>query len=109
MEDTHSTAWRVGGNEEDKTRRLWAQDEGDEQSPAAMNLNPRMERTLHLVAEWISLTERKELQSACTLVSMKAREKEYEEFLSYQDDQVWKEMSEEWQQYLTEKEESPAV
>ena len=31
VEDTHSTARRVGGNEEDKTRRLWAQDEGDEQ------------------------------------------------------------------------------
>ena len=42
-------------------------------------------------------------------LSMKAQEKEKEEFLSYQDGQVWKEMSEEWQQYLTEKEESPAV
>ena len=31
LEDTHSTAWRVGGNEEDKTRRPWAQDEGVEQ------------------------------------------------------------------------------
>ena len=31
LEDIHSTARRVGGNEEDKTRRLWAQDEGDEQ------------------------------------------------------------------------------
>ena len=31
LEDIHSTAWRVGGNEEDKTRRLWAQDEGEEQ------------------------------------------------------------------------------
>ena len=43
------------------------------------------------------------------LVSMKAREKEYAEFLSHQDGQVWKEMSEECQQYLTEEEESPAV
>ena len=31
LEDIHSAARRVGGNEEDKTRRLWAQDEGDEQ------------------------------------------------------------------------------
>ena len=31
LEDIHSTTRRVGGNEEDKTRRLWAQDEGDEQ------------------------------------------------------------------------------
>ena len=64
---------------------------------------------MYLVAEWISLTEMRALQSACMLVSIKAREKEYEEFLSDQDNQVWKELSEEWQQYLTEKEESPAV
>ena len=51
----------------------------------------------------------KELQSACTLVSMRAQEEEYEELLSYQDEQVWNELSEEWQQYLKEKEESPAV
>ena len=31
LEDIHSIAQRVGGNEEDKTRRLWAQDEGEEQ------------------------------------------------------------------------------
>ena len=49
------------------------------------------------------------LQSASMLVSIKAREKEYEEFLSGQDNQVWKEMSEEWQQYLMEKEARPAV
>ena len=30
LEDIQCTARRVGGNEEDKTRRLWAQDEGDE-------------------------------------------------------------------------------
>ena len=31
LEDVHSTAPLVGGNEEDKTKRLWAQDEDDEQ------------------------------------------------------------------------------
>ena len=48
-----------------------------------------------VVAEWISLTEVKELQSACMLVSMRAPENECEEFLSYQDEQVWNELSEE--------------
>ena len=62
-----------------------------------------MEGTVCLVAEWISLTEMKALQSACMLVSKKAREKEYEEFLSDQDGQVWKEVSEEWQQYLMDR------
>ena len=51
----------------------------------------------------------KELQSACTLVPMRARENEHEEFLSCQDEQVWKDLSEEWQQYLKEKEESPVI
>ena len=64
---------------------------------------------MYLAAEWISLAEMRALQSACMVVSIKARDKEYEEFLSDQDNQVWKEMSEEWQQYLMEKEESPAV
>ena len=31
LEDMHFTTRRVGENEEDKTRRLWAKDEGDEQ------------------------------------------------------------------------------
>ena len=42
LEDIQSTARRVGGNEEDKTRRLWAQDEGDEQkAPQPACLCPR--------------------------------------------------------------------
>ena len=31
LEDIHSRAQRVGENEVDQTRRLWAQDEGEEQ------------------------------------------------------------------------------
>ena len=38
----------------------------------------KMEAIVYLVAEWISLREMKALQSACMLVSIKAREKEYE-------------------------------
>ena len=30
LEDMHFTTGRVGGNEEDKTRRLWAQDVSNE-------------------------------------------------------------------------------
>ena len=68
-----------------------------------------MEGIVYLVAEWISLTEMRVSQSACMLVSIKGREMEYEEFLSHQDGQKRKEMSEEWQQYLMDKEESPPV
>ena len=59
------------------------------QNPRSHESQPRMERILYFVAEWISFTEMKELQSACSLVSMRAREKEYEEVLSYQNDQMW--------------------
>ena len=72
-------------------------------NPRSHESQPRMESIMHLVAEWISLTEMKELQSVCMLVSMWAREKKYEEFLSYQNDQVCNELSEEWPQYLKEK------
>ena len=77
--------------------------------PRSHESQPQMECIVCLVAEWISLTEMKALQSACMIVSIKAREKEYDEFLSDQDSQMWKEMSEEWQQYVRVKEESPAV
>ena len=42
---------------------------------------PKMESIVYLVAEWISMKEMKALQSACMLVSIKAREKENEHFL----------------------------
>ena len=71
--------------------------------PRSPESQPKMEGTVYFAAERISLTEMRALQSACT------REKEYEEFLSDQDSQVRKEISEEWQQYLMEKEESPAM
>ena len=64
---------------------------------------------MYLVAEWISLTEMIALQSACMLVYIEVRIKQYEEFLFYQDGQIWKEMSQEWQQCQTEKEGSPVV
>ena len=44
-----------------------------------------------------------------SVLCSQAREKEYEELLSDLDNQVWKEMSDEWQRYLMGKEESPAV
>ena len=71
--------------------------------------HPKMEGIVYLVAEWISVKEMKALQSGCMVVSIKAREKEYEEFLSDLDNQVWKEMLEEWQRYLMGIEESPAM
>ena len=59
--------------------------------PRSHESQPKMEGIVSLVAERISLTEMKALQSACMLVSIKAREKEYEGLLSDQDGQVWKE------------------
>ena len=36
-------------------------------------------------------------QGACVLTSTKAREQQYEDLLSSLDDQVWKELSDDWQ------------
>ena len=68
-----------------------------------------MESILSFVAEWVSVKEMKALQGACVLNSTKARERQYEELLSDLDNQVWKELSDDWQRYLLEKEESPAL
>ena len=57
-----------------------------------------MEGIMNFVAEWV-----------CVLTSVWAREWQYKDILTEFDDQVWKELSEEWQKYLSEKEESPAL
>ena len=68
-----------------------------------------MDSILSFVAEWVSGKEMKALQGACVLTSTKARQEQHEELLSDLDDQVWKELSDEWLRYLIEKEERPAL
>ena len=62
-----------------------------------------------LVAEWFSPEEMKALQGACVLTSVWAGEWQYKDFLTDLDDQVWRDLSEDRQKYLSEKEESPAL
>ena len=64
---------------------------------------------LYFGAEWVSVLEMKAPQGSCMLSSMRARERQYEELLFDLDNQVWTELSDDWQRYLLEKEESPAV
>ena len=52
----------------------------------SLEFQSKMEKIVCFVAEWVSVNGMKALQSDCMLVSMKAREKEYEEFLSDPDD-----------------------
>ena len=68
-----------------------------------------MESILSLVADWVSVKEMKALQGACMRTSTMAREQQHEELLSRWDDQVWEELSDDWQRSLLEKEESPAL
>ena len=72
-------------------------------------LKDKMEGTMTLVAEWFSLEEMKALEGVCMLTSVQAREWQYKELLSDLDDQLWRHLSDEWQQYLSEKEESLAL
>ena len=68
-----------------------------------------MEIILFLVAEWVSVKEMKAQQGACMRTSMVTRKQQCEALLSSLDDQVWKELSDDWQTYLLEKEESPTL
>ena len=56
-----------------------------------------MEGIMTLVAGWFSLEEMKELQGACVLTSVWAREWLYKDFLTDLDDQVWRDLPEDWQ------------
>ena len=72
-------------------------------------LQPQMESILSLVAGWASQKEAKALQGACMRTSTMEREQQHEEILFDLDDQLWKELSDDWQRYLLEKDESPAL
>ena len=68
-----------------------------------------MESILSFVADWVSVKEMKAPQCACLRTPTKARQQQHEELLSDLDDQVWKELSDDWLRYLIEKEERPAL
>ena len=52
----------------------------------------------------------KALKGVCMLTSVWASEWQYRELLSDSDDQVWRDLSDDWQKFLSEKEEeSPAL
>ena len=62
-----------------------------------------------LVAKWFSFEEMRALQGVCVLTSVWAIEWQHKDFLSDLGDQVWIDLSDDWQNYLSEKEESPAL
>ena len=66
-------------------------------------LKSQMESILHFVAECVSLEEMKALQGVCMLTSMWAGERQYEGLLSDLDDQVWRDLSDDLQKYLSKK------
>ena len=55
-----------------------------------------MEFTTALVAEWFSFEEMKALPGVCVLTSVWAREWQFEDILSNVDDQVCRDLSDEW-------------
>ena len=54
----------------------------------------------------MGLQEGDEGATGCLPTNLKAREQQYEKLLSNMDDQVWKDLSNDWQGYLLENEES---
>ena len=57
----------------------------------------------------VLLEKMKALQGACVQTSVWAREWLYKDFLTDLDDQVWRDLTDDWQKYLSDKEESPAL
>ena len=55
------------------------------------------------------LEEMKSLQGAGMLTSMRARERQYEELLSDLDDQVWRDLSDDWQKISVGKKRKPRL
>ena len=72
-------------------------------------LKSKMDGTMTLGGRMVLLEEMKAQQGVCMLTSVWAREWQYKELLSDLDDQVWRDLSYDWQKYLSEKEESPAL
>ena len=63
-------------------------------------LKSQMESILYFVAGWVSVEEMKALQGVCMLTSVRARERQH---LSDLDQQVWRDLSDDWQTDLLEK------
>ena len=91
------------------TKRFWCKTKMKINIRHGPGLKPQMESILSFAAEWVSVKEMKALRGACVLTSMRARERQHEELLSDLDNQVWKELSDDWQRYLLEKEKSSAL
>ena len=110
FEEIMSEVKQAGWNESTKTTGFWRQDEDEDQwSPELCAQSCMMEGKMTLVAECFSLEEMKASQGVCVLTSVWTREFHYTDFLTDLDDQVWRDLSDEWQRYLSEKEESPAL
>ena len=70
-------------------------------------LKGKMEGIMTLVAEWFSREEMQAVQGVCMRTSVLAREWQYEELVSALDDKVSRDLSDDWQKYLSEKEKAP--
>ena len=64
---------------------------------------------MNFVAEWFSLGEMKALQGVSVLMSVRVNEWQYKDILNDVDDLTWEDLSEDWQNYVSEGGESPAL
>ena len=62
-----------------------------------------MEGVMTLVAEWFSFEEMRALPGVCVLTSVWARDWEYKDPLSDLDDQVWRDLLDDWQKCISQK------
>ena len=75
----------------------------------ALHSNQQMDSIMSFVAEWFSLGEMKLLQGASVLMSVRVNEWQCNDILNDIDDLMWEDLSEDWQMYVSEGGESPAL
>ena len=70
--------------------------------------NQQMESIMSFVTEWFSLGKMKVLHGVSVLMSVRVNEWQYKVILNDVDDLMWEDLSEDWEQYVSEGGESPA-
>ena len=64
---------------------------------------------MNFVAGWFSLGEMMVPQGVSVLMSVRVKEWQYKDILNDIDDVMWEDLSEDWQKYVSEGGESPAL
>ena len=105
LEEVLSKMIQTVWSEAAQTRRFWAG--RGRRATTFMGLGSS-HRWKHFVPrDWMGLRKGDEGAAGCLYANLRDGQQQHEEILSDLGDQVWKELPDDWQRHLLEKEESP--